>query len=158
VQSAVPHRLFDRLTLGLVVIVLAVPLTMLEVTHPSLQTLRSGVQTWANPLSPSTPAPKPATQATPKPKPATKPAPAAAATPTPAPNPAVAANTATTSSFVHLRAAKSTSSAIITDLNGGTVVELREDADATWQGVTYQGKTGYIYRAYLQYQPAASKP
>lgn len=153
-QSVVPHRLFDRLALGLVVVVLALPLTMLEVSHPSLQTLRSGIQNLADHLSWSASVAQPAS-VKPKPAPAalTKPAPAAA-TATPAP----AASTATTSSFVHLRAAKSTSSAIITDLNAGTVVQLREDADATWQGVTYQGKSGYIYRAYLQYQPAAAQP
>jgi hypothetical protein len=154
VQSAVPHRLFDRLALGLVIAVLAVPLTMLEVSHPSLQTLRSGAQSLADHLSRTAPAAKPATQTKPKPAPTPAAKPAPATTPTPAP----AVNTATTSSFVHLRAAKSTSSAIITDLNAGTVVQLGEDADATWQGVTYQGKSGYIYRAYLQYQPAAAKP
>lgn len=152
-QSAVPHRLFDRLALGLVVVVLAVPLTLLEVAHPSLQSLRSGTQSLADHLSKTTPTPKSATPAKPRPTPAAKPAPAAAT-----PTPAVAANTATTTSFVHLRASKSTSSAIVTDINAGTVVQLREDADATWQGVSYQGKNGYIYRAYLQYQAAASQP
>lgn len=154
-QSAVPHRLFDRLTLGLVLVVLAVPLTMLEVAHPSLQTLRTDTQNAANYLSRIAPQHPVAT----KPKP--KPSPAATAKPAPAPavaTPAPVAKTATTSSFVHLRATKSTSSAIITDLNAGTVVQLRDDADATWQGVTYQGKSGYIYRAYLQYQPAAAQP
>ena len=153
-QLAVPHRWFDRLTLGLVILVVAVPITILEVTRPSVQALRSSAQGLVAHLPHTTvvtpPAPKPAAHPAAKPAAAAKPA-----TPTPA---APAIPTATTNSFVHLRAAKSVSSAILTDLNAGTTVQLGSDADATWQGVTYQGKSGYIYRAYLQYQPAAATP
>jgi uncharacterized protein YgiM (DUF1202 family) len=163
-QLAVPYRLFDRLTLGLVVLLVAAPITVLEVTRPSVQALRSSAQELAARLphtAPAVPTAKPTAHPAAKPAPA-KPVPAAtAATPAAAAAPsttAAAPATATTNSFVHLRTAKSVSSAILTDLNAGTVVQLRSDADATWQGVTYQGKTGYIYRAYLQYQPAAATP
>jgi|SRR6185369_15518940 len=71
----------------------------------------------------------------------------APATPTPAPVVA----TATTNSFVHMRAGKSTSTAILTDLNGGTVVELLPDSDAQWQQARYNGFSGYIFKTYLTY-------
>jgi len=89
------------------------------------------------------------------PKPATTPIPSAtpspqatiAAVPTPTPTGA----TATTNSFVHLRASNSTSSAIISNLDGGTVVQLLPYSDLLWQEVRYNGQTGYIYRSYLTY-------
>lgn len=160
-QLAAPHRLFDRLTLGLVVLLVAAPITVLEVTRPSVQALRSNAQELAARLPHATttaPAAKPTAHPATKPAPA-KPVPAATpATSAASGTTAAAPATATTNSFVHLRTAKSVSSAILTDLNAGTVVQLRSDADATWQEVTYQGKTGYIYRAYLQYQPATATP
>jgi uncharacterized protein YgiM (DUF1202 family) len=148
VQPATAHRLFDRLTLGLVIILVTVPLTMLELAHPSLQTMQTDVRTIAARLSY-------ATTPTPAPKVATKPTTQAAVKPT---TPAPVISTATTNSYVHLRATESVSSPILTNLNAGTVVQLRDDANATWQGVTYQGQNGYIYRAYLQYKPATATP
>ena len=78
-------------------------------------------------------------------------APVVRTTPAPTPAPTPAAPTATTSSFVHMRAGKSTSTAIIVDLNGGTVVQLLSDSDAQWQQVEYNGQTGYIFKTYLNY-------
>jgi uncharacterized protein YgiM (DUF1202 family) len=148
---AVPHRLFDRLTALFVVLLLTVPLTVLEVVHPSAATLRHDVQMLADHL--------PHTATSPVTKPATAPAkPATVAPKAIIASPTAAVITATTNTFVHLRAGESVSSQIITDLNAGTTVELRNDADAVWQGVIYQGKNGYIYRAYLQYQPAPATP
>lgn len=72
-----------------------------------------------------------------------------AASSTVASSPAV--KTATTVSFVNMRAGKSTSTPIVAELDGGTIVQLRDDADPTWQGVTYNGKVGYIYKEYLHY-------
>lgn len=71
------------------------------------------------------------------------------ATPTPVATPVLP--TATTNAFVHMRAGKSTSTAILADLNGGTVVQLLPDRDADWQQVQYNGLTGYIFRTYLAY-------
>lgn len=162
-QSAVTHRWLDHLTLAFVILLLAVPLTLLEVARPSWQSIRDTAQSFDtrfHNFGNVAPSPQANPKAVAKPKAATTPKPSAAvaAAPAPLPVPAVAPNTATTNSFVHLRAAKSVASAILTDLNAGTVVQLRDDADATWQGVTYQGKIGYIYRAYLQYQPTTTTP
>jgi hypothetical protein len=79
--------------------------------------------------------------------PSATPAPAVASTPVPTPG----LPTATTNSFVHLRAGKSTSTAILIDLNGGTVIQLLPDVDAQWQQVQYNGLTGYIFKTYLTY-------
>ena len=93
----------------------------------------------------ASPTPKPTVAPTPKPTPG------AVSTPVPTPVPTPATATATTNSFVHLRAGKSTSTAILTDLNGGTVVQLLSDSDAQWQQVRYNGLTGYIFKTYLTY-------
>jgi hypothetical protein len=136
-QPAVPHRLFDRLALIIVVVGLAIPITYLEVAQPSWDSIRDHFQ------KPTTPTAAPKT-ATPTPKPTTTtPAPAAAT---------VVAKTATTTTLVHVRAAKDVNSENILNLDPGTVVELRDDATATWQGVVVNGKNGYIYRDYLQYK------
>lgn len=74
------------------------------------------------------------------------PAPAVAA---PAPEPA--APTATTKSFVRFRAGRSTSSAVLAELQAGTVVTLGSYVDSKWQQATYNGQTGYIAKTYLQY-------
>lgn len=73
-----------------------------------------------------------------------------AATPAPAAAPAV--KTGITVSYVNVRAGKGTATPIITNLEAGTVVELRSDSNSTWQGITYQGKNGYIFKEYLQLQ------
>lgn len=130
-EHAAPHRLFDRLALAIIVLTLATPITYLEVVHPNLQPLQSATAHLTPVMAPTKP---PATTT----KPAANPAP-------------VASKIATTTTLVHLREAKSTSSTNITNIQPGTSVQLRDDSDITWQGVTYQGKTGYIYRDYLQY-------
>ncbi len=85
------------------------------------------------------------------------PTPTATATPTATPKPIItpaptpAAKTATTTSFVRLRAGASTSSAILAELNGGTVVTLGTYSDSLWQQVRYNGLSGYIYKSYLRY-------
>ena len=73
------------------------------------------------------------------------------ATPSSTPSPAPSGPVATTNAFVHMRAAASTSSAILYNLNGGTVVKLLPWQDPLWQEVEYNGATGYIYRTYLAY-------
>lgn len=93
---------------------------------------------------------KPA-EATPKEAPKTESTqPDAAVSSPPTATPAV--KTATTVSFVNVRAGKSTSTPIIMNLEAGTVVQLTEDSNASWQGVTHNGKTGYIFKDYLQKQ------
>lgn len=68
-----------------------------------------------------------------------------------APAPAPVVRTATTKSFVRFRAARSTSSAVLAELQGGTVVTLEDYVDSKWQQATYNGQTGYIAKVYLQY-------
>ncbi len=92
----------------------------------------------------ATPAPTSTTVVRPSATPVATASPTLTATPVTGP-------TATTNSFVHLRAGKSTSTAILTDLDGGTVVQLLSDSDAQWQQVRYNGLTGYIFKTYLQY-------
>jgi uncharacterized protein YgiM (DUF1202 family) len=98
-----------------------------------------------SPSATAKPTPKPTVSVTPTVTPTPLVTPQPKATPTPA------AATATTNSFVHLRAGKSTSTAILTDLNGGTVVTLLPDSDSQWQQVQYNGLTGYIFKTYLTY-------
>jgi hypothetical protein len=73
-------------------------------------------------------------------------------TPTPTPSATPAGSKAVTNSFVHLRADKSTSSSILANLNGGTVLQLLPDSDSQWQEVSYNGITGYVFKTYLNYQ------
>ena len=75
-------------------------------------------------------------------------------TPAPVPTPVAetpAVRTATTKSFVRFRAGRSTSSAVLAELDGGTVVTLGDYVDSKWQQVTYNGQTGYVAKVYLQY-------
>jgi N-acetylmuramoyl-L-alanine amidase len=72
-------------------------------------------------------------------------------TPVPTTGPTPSGPAATTNSFVHMRAAASTSSAILYNLNGGTVVQLLSWSDPLWQEVQYNGTTGYVYKTYLAY-------
>jgi len=95
------------------------------------------------------PSTSPKTDAKPSASPATTPTPTPTPAPTPAPTPD--ARTATTISFVHMRAGASTSTPILTDLNGGTVVTLGTYADSQWQQVYYNGQSGYVFKAYLRY-------
>lgn len=81
------------------------------------------------------------------------------ATVTPAPTPLPTATpvvtpivpVATTNSFVRLRAGKSTSTAVLSGVDGGTVVQILPDSDAQWQQVRLNGLTGYIFKSYLAY-------
>ena len=68
-----------------------------------------------------------------------------------APAPAPVVRTATTKSFVRFRAGRSTSSAVLAELQGGTVVTLGDYVDSKWQQASYNGQTGYIAKVYLQY-------
>jgi hypothetical protein len=79
------------------------------------------------------------------------PSPTATPAPTVSPSPVAILPKAVTNSFVHMRASNSTNSAILYDLNAGTVVNLLPVADAQWQEVQYAGSVGYIYRSYLTY-------
>jgi len=87
---------------------------------------------------------------TPAPK-SSAPTPAGTPTPAPTPSPTPAVPTATTSSFVHLRAQPSTSSQILANLNGGTVVELLGGGTSQWQEVEWNGVIGFVYESYLTY-------
>jgi uncharacterized protein YgiM (DUF1202 family) len=93
-----------------------------------------------------TTSPSPSSSATPTltPRPAT---PAPTATPTPTP----VAPSAVTNSFVRMRASNTTASAVLFELQGGTRVTLLPVSDAQWQKVQYNGKVGYIFKAYLTY-------
>lgn len=79
------------------------------------------------------------------------PTPSVTPTPVPTPVPTAAAPTVTTISFVHMRTGASTSTPILTDLNGGTVLTLGAYADSQWQQVYYNGRSGYVFKAYLRY-------
>ncbi len=90
--------------------------------------------------------------ATPTPTPSPTPAPTLTPAPAPVPTPTpVPVRTAVTNSFVHLRAGASTSTTILANLNGGTVVTLGSYVDSQWQQVQYNGQNGYIFKTYLNY-------
>jgi len=72
-------------------------------------------------------------------------------TPTATPTPILSYPKAVTNGFVHLRAQPTTTSAILVDLQAGSVVELTASAQGSWQPVFYQGTSGYIYTSYLNY-------
>ena len=92
-----------------------------------------------------TPSPKPTPSATPS----STPTPTLTPVPTPVPTPTT--RTATTNSFVHMRSGASTTTPIVADLNGGSVVTLGSYSDSQWQQVTYNGLNGYIFKSYLAY-------
>ncbi len=95
----------------------------------------------------ATPSVTPRLTASPSPTPTATPVPTVAPTPVATPGPRMA----TTNGFVHLRAGKSIYTAILTDLNAGTRVEVLADSDAQWQQVRYNGLVGYIFKIYLSY-------
>ena len=95
----------------------------------------------------TSPSPHPSTSPSPSVMPTPTATPAPAATPTPTP----AGPTATTNSFVHMRAGASTATPIIANLDGGTVVTLGSYSDSQWQQVQYNGLDGYIFKSYLNY-------
>ena len=147
-----PHLALDRIALIFIVALIGLGITYLELNAGQLYERLSGNlgrnTNQAAPAPESKPATEPAKQAA---APAATTAPAATPAPAPAAATAPAAKTATTVSFVHVRAGKSTSTSILFNLDGGAVVTLRDDSDPTWQGVTYNGQDGYIYKSYLQY-------
>jgi uncharacterized protein YgiM (DUF1202 family) len=144
-----PHLAIDRTILIVSVLLLSALVTLAEVAQPDwseLLHIKKPVSTQTTPAET-----KKTDTATTTPAPVMTPpaaAPAPVATPAPA---APAVKTTTTVSFVHMRQGKSTSTPILFDLDAGTTVILRDDSDSIWQGVTYQGKNGYIYKSYLQY-------
>jgi uncharacterized protein YgiM (DUF1202 family) len=93
----------------------------------------------------------PVSSATPQPTTALPSPPAVAVTPASTPVPASTRPSATTNAFVHLRASASTNSAIIANLDGGSIVTLEAYSDQSWQEVSVNGQTGYIYKSYLIY-------
>lgn len=96
-------------------------------------------------------APKPVTPAPVTPVPVV-PAPAVVAAPTPPPPPVAATQpTATINGYVHMRADRSTASAIIADLYAGYSVNYPQVDAGLWQFVTYRGQNGYVYKTYLNY-------
>jgi uncharacterized protein YgiM (DUF1202 family) len=96
---------------------------------------------------------RPAVTVTPSPSVSPSPSPTLSPTPvvTPAPTPAPAAATATTVSFVRLRAGASTATAVVAELQGGTVVTLGAYSDSQWQEAYVNGAHGYIFKSYLRY-------
>jgi len=101
-------------------------------------------------VEPTVPAaPKPVTPKPVVPVPV-EPAPAAPA-PAPTPTPAATLPTATINGYVHMRADRSTASAIIADLYAGYIVSYHQVDAGLWQFVTYQGQNGYVYKTYLNY-------
>jgi hypothetical protein len=117
----------------LVITLMAAGLTELTLAHGGRLSAIDGVAPAPSHTPTPTPTPSPSATATPTPS----------ATPTP--------RTAVTNGFVHLRAAASTSSAIVANLDGGTTVQLGSYVDSQWQGVVVNGQSGYIFRSYLNY-------
>ncbi|HSX41353.1 MAG TPA: SH3 domain-containing protein [Candidatus Saccharimonadales bacterium] len=127
------QSVLDIFVLVLFICLLAGGVTYLEVVRPSIKDL-DGLMNRLTAMQ--TPAPAaPPVQTKPKAAPAS----------------ASVIKTASTNQTVHFRTAKDTSSQIIQDLAPGTTVQLRDDSDAKWQGVSYQGKQGYIFKEYLSY-------
>ncbi len=105
---------------------------------------RSGAKRTAVVHEARTPAPAPTPSSTPMATPVPPPEPIA--TPTPATQ-----RTAITNGFVHMRAEKSTSSAIVVDLQAGTTVVLHNDETSLWQAVSFGSYNGYVWKSYLTY-------
>jgi uncharacterized protein YgiM (DUF1202 family) len=105
---------------------------------------RSGAKRTAIVHEARTPSPTPTPSSTPTgtPVPLLEPV----STPTPVPQ-----RTAVTNGFVHMRAEKSTSSAIVVDLQGGTTVVLHNDETSLWQAVSFGSYNGYVWKSYLTY-------
>jgi hypothetical protein len=93
--------------------------------------------------------PSPSATSTPSPTPVLTPVSTPVVTPVPTPKPGT---TAVTNGYVRLRAGASTSTAILAELNAGTVLILGPYRDSQWQQVTYNGINGYVFRTYLIYR------
>lgn len=150
-RPAQPNVTLDRVAILGITVLIAGFITYIQIAQPDIKQMLNIKEAEAPKVE--TTEPQKETQAEPQKPSETTPAPTStpAPAPTPAPAAAPAAKTATTVSFVHMRTGKSTNTPIVTNLDGGTVVELRSDSDKYWQGVVYQGKNGYIYKTYLQY-------
>lgn len=71
---------------------------------------------------------------------------------TPAATPAAPATpTATTNAFVYLRPTASTLGTALKGLNSGTVVQYETKSTNSWQKVTVDGVTGYVFTKWLTY-------
>lgn len=95
--------------------------------------------------------PKPTPTATPTPTPMPTPTSTPTPTPTATPVPTPVQRTATTIDYVRMRAAKSTSSAVVTELQGGSVLILGPDETSLWQEAYYGQYHGYVWKGYLRY-------
>ena len=148
-----PNSTLDRVAILFITALIASIITYIQVAQPNIKQLLNIKEAEAPKVEVTEQKQQSSTSTEQSQSQPANPAPNPVATPAPAPAPvaAPAAKTATTVSFVHMRTGKSTNTPIITNLDGGVVVELRNDSDKYWQGVIYQGKNGYIYKTYLQY-------
>jgi uncharacterized protein YgiM (DUF1202 family) len=94
---------------------------------------------------------RPSTSPKAKPAPTSTPIQTATPTPTPTTTPDPVVPTASAISFVHMRAGASTATPIVIDLYGGEVLRLGAYSDSQWQQVSYNGHSGYVFKAYLRY-------
>ena len=96
----------------------------------------------------TTTAPKPVVPVAPSPEPVSTPAPIST------PAPVIAApstTTATITGYVHMRADRSTASAVLVDLYSGYIVSYTTVDSGLWQAVSYNGISGYVFKDYLTY-------
>jgi uncharacterized protein YgiM (DUF1202 family) len=130
--------------------ILLLTLLAAGLTEATLAIGRSGSIVDDTALRTSQPSSLPAAKS---PAPSASPSESPSAIPTPTPTPTQTATNlaATTNSFVHLRSSSSTSSQILLNLNGGTVVQLLSGGDSQWQEVDYNGTVGYVFKSYLTF-------
>lgn len=136
-------------TLGGVLVLALLAGVLTEATMAQGNVSKLADDTLFRPAGTSTPTPSASPTATPTPTPTATPT--STPTPTATPIPTPSGPTATTSSFVRLRAGNSTNTAVLAELNGGTVVELLPVSDSQWQQVRVNGQVGYVYKLYLTY-------
>jgi hypothetical protein len=146
------QHLGDHIATIIVIGVMGGTITYVELVRPSLSQLANIIPTFTQDADKNQPKPDPAPSVTPPPaaKPAEPQAPVVAPAPPPPPV-APVVKKAVTNSFVHMRAGKGTQFPIVMDLEAGTEVELRDDSNSQWQGIIYQGKPGYLFKAYVTY-------
>lgn len=121
-----PNVLVDRVILIAAVGLMAAGLTFVQIAQPSF----SGVQKKLTPQpkpGPSTLAAKPATPTAPQVK------------------------TASTTTFVNVRLGKGTTTPVVMKIEPGMIVQLGNESDAKWQSVRYGGKSGFVFKEYLQF-------
>ncbi len=145
-STPIQRHIYDHVALVVMVAGLSAGLTYIELAGLPRLPQFSQLSRPASPVSSQPVTKTPAVT----PKPVTAPAVAAKTPPVAVP----AKPSATTVSFVHMRAAKTTASPILFDLDAGTTVELTDDTSPQWQGVIYKGQAGYIFKTYLQYDTA----